>query len=257
LSGEVKKARETVSRAIQLVIITGGALAALAIYSTAVAGLSYMKLNQFIEFLNKASSKGLSPVVIILHHFLGVLLDPIVIFAMINDGVLGGLAYVLAASRTLYAMAEDGQLPSALSLINSKGNPVISVLISALALDAIALVMTYVVGPFAAFLILGFLSMLANLIIHLSANLALLRAATMKVRAILYGVDTRRYLDKVISIIATAITIFTVTESIAGINLLELTPYFVVMIAVIAYLIINRFSSSFHGRFNTVNKIVK
>jgi amino acid permease len=176
---------------------------------------------------------------------------------MINDGVLGGLAYVLAASRTLYAMAEDGQLPSALSLINSKGNPVISVLISALALDAIALVMTYVVGPFAAFLILGFLSMLANLIIHLSANLALLRAATMKVRAILYGVDTRRYLDKVISIIATAITIFTVTESIAGINLLELTPYFVVMIAVIAYLIINRFSSSFHGRFNTVNKIVK
>jgi amino acid transporter len=174
---------------------------------------------------------------------------------MINDGVLGGLAYVLAASRTLYAMAEDGQLPSALSLVNSKGNPVISALISALVLDAITLIITYVVGPFVAFLILGFLSMLANLIVHLSANLALLRAATMKVRAILYGVDTRRYLDKIISVIATVITLFTAAESIVGINPLELIPYFVLMIAIVTYLIINKYSSSFHGHFNTVNRV--
>ncbi|MGC8544112.1 MAG: APC family permease, partial [Vulcanisaeta sp.] len=187
LSGEVKKARETVSRAVELVIITGGALAALAIYATAVAGLSYMNIHEFIDFLGRATEKGLSPVVIILHHFLGILLDPIVIFAMINDGVLGGLAYVLAASRTLYAMADDDQLPSSFSLVNSKGNPVISVLISALALDVIALVTTYLIGPFNAFLLLGFLSMLANLVVHLSANLALFRAATRRIKAILYG----------------------------------------------------------------------
>ncbi|WP_446753005.1 APC family permease [Vulcanisaeta sp. JCM 16161] len=236
LSGEVKRARETVSRAVEAVIITGGALAALAIYSTAVAGLSYMNIHDFIKFLNEATGRGLSPVVIVLHHFLGVLLDPIVIFTMINDGVLGALAYVLASSRTLYAMADDGQLPSALSLVNSKGNPVISVLISALALDAIALVTTYLLGPFNAFLLLGFLSMLANLIVHLSANFALLRAATMKVKAVLYGVDTMRSLDKAVSVAAALITIFTVTESVLGINIVELIPYFILLAIVIVYL---------------------
>lgn len=237
LSGEVKRARETVSRAVEAVIITGGALAALAIYSTAVAGLSYMNTHEFIRFLNEATGRGgLSPVVIILHHFLGVLLDPIVIFAMINDGVLGALAYVLASSRTLYAMADDGQLPGLLSLVNSKGNPVISVLISALALDAIALVTTYLLGPFNAFLLLGFLSMLANLIVHLSANFALLRAATMKIKAVLYGVDTIRWLDKVVSVVAALITIFTAVESVLGINIVELTPYFIVLAIIAAYL---------------------
>ncbi|GAB6945143.1 APC family permease [Vulcanisaeta sp. JCM 14467] len=238
LSGEVKRAREIVSRAVQAVIITGGALAALAIYSTAVAGLSYMNIHEFINFLSKATSRGLSPVIIILHHFLGVLLDPIVIFAMINDGVLGSLAYVLAASRTLYAMADDGQLPSILSLINSKGNPVISVLISALALDALAITTTYLLGPFNAFLLLGFLSMLANLIVHLSANFALFRAATRKIKAVLYGVDTMRGLDKAVSITAALITIFTAVESVLGVNLVELTPYFVVLAMVVIYLMV-------------------
>lgn len=238
LSGEVKRARETISRAVEAVIITGGALAALAIYSTAVAGLSYMNIHEFIRFLNEATGKGLSPVVIVLHHFLGVLLDPIVIFAMFNDGVLGALAYVLASSRTLYAMADDGQLPGLLSLVNSKGNPVISVLISALALDAIALVITYLLGPFNAFLLLGFLSMLANLIVHLSANFALLRAATMRIKAVLYGVDTIRWLDKVVSVAAALITIFTATESVLGINIIELTPYFVVLAIAVVYLVI-------------------
>lgn len=213
LSGEVRKARETISRAVEAVIITGGALAALAIYSTAVASLSFMNIHELVSFLSEAAGKGLSPVIIILHHFLGMLLDPIVIFAMINDGVLGSLAYVLASSRTLYAMASDGQLPNALSLVNSKGNPVISVLISALTLDAIALVTTYLLGPFNAFLLLGFLSMLANLIVHLSSNLALFRAATIKMKAVLYGVDTMRSLDKAVAIAAALITIFTAIES--------------------------------------------
>ncbi|WP_054857374.1 hypothetical protein [Vulcanisaeta sp. JCM 16159] len=57
LSGEVKRARETISRAVETVIITGGALAALAIYSTAVAGLSYMNIHEFIRFLNEATGK--------------------------------------------------------------------------------------------------------------------------------------------------------------------------------------------------------
>ena len=241
LSGEVKRAREIVSRAVQAVIITGGALAALAIYSTAVAGLSYMNIHEFINFLSEATNKGLSPVVIILHHFLGVLLDPIVIFAMINDGVLGSLAYVLAASRTLYAMADDGQLPSALSLINSKGNPVISVLISALALDVLAITTTYLLGPFNAFLLLGFLSMLANLIVHLSANFALFRAATRRIKAVLYGVDTMRGLDKAVSITAALITIFTAVESVLGVNLVELTPYFVILAMVVIYLMVRSF----------------
>lgn len=239
LSGEVKRARETVSRAVETVIITGGALAALAVYSTAVAGLSYMNIHEFIRFLNEATGKGLSPIVIVLHHFLGVLLDPIVIFAMINDGILGALAYVLAASRTLYAMADDKQLPNALSLVNSRGNPVISVLISALALDIIALITTYLLGPFNAFLLLGFLSMLANLIVHLSANFALLRAATMKIKAVLYGVDTMRGgLDKAVSVVAALITIFTATESMLGVKIAELIPYFVTLAIITAYLVI-------------------
>lgn len=241
LSGEVRRAREVISRAIQAVIIAGGVLAALAIYSTAVAGLSYMDIHEFINFLSEATSKGLSPVVIILHHFLGVLLDPIVIFTMINDGVLGGLAYVLASSRTLYAMASDGQLPSVLSLINSRGNPVISVLISALALDAVALTATCLLGPFNAFLVLGFLSMLANLITHLSANLALFRAATRKIKAVLYGVDTMRGLDKAVAVAAAFITTFTAAESILGVNLAELMPYFVTLAVAAAYLAVRQF----------------
>ncbi|MGC8606416.1 MAG: APC family permease [Vulcanisaeta sp.] len=238
LSGEVKKARETISRAVETVIITGGALATLAIYSTAVAGLSYMNIHEFMKFLNEAASKGLSPVVIVLHHFLGILLDPIIIFVMINDGVLGGLAYVLAASRTLYAMAYDKQLPIVLSLVNSKGNPTISVLISALSLDSIALITTYLIGPFNAFLLLGFLSMLANLIVHLSSNLALFRAATMKMKAVLYGVDTMRGLDKAVSIAAVLITIFTAIESTLGINPVKLMPYFISLAIIILYLVI-------------------
>lgn len=238
LSGEVRKARETISRAVEAVIITGGALAALAIYSTAVASLSFMNIHELVSFLSEAAGKGLSPVIIILHHFLGMLLDPIVIFAMINDGVLGSLAYVLASSRTLYAMASDGQLPNALSLVNSKGNPVISVLISALTLDAIALVTTYLLGPFNAFLLLGFLSMLANLIVHLSSNLALFRAATIKMKAVLYGVDTMRSLDKAVAIAAALITIFTAIESTLGINLVKLMPYFISLVIITLYLVI-------------------
>nr|KJR71996.1 MAG: amino acid permease [Vulcanisaeta sp. AZ3] len=245
LSGEVKRAREVVSRAVQAVIITGGALAALMVYATAVGGLSYMNLHDFLLFLNETASRGLSPVVIILHHFLGVLLDPIVIFAMINDGILGGLAYVLASSRTLYAMADDDALPSQLSLVNSKGNPVISVLISALALDVIALVGTYVFSPFTAFLIFGFMSMLANLIVHLSANMSLFRATMIKIKAVLYGVDTRRHIDRVIAIVASIITIFTAAESIIGamngMGLIELTIYLIATLVIALYLVIRRF----------------
>ncbi|WP_238375091.1 APC family permease [Vulcanisaeta thermophila] len=240
LSGEVKRARETISRAVQSVIIAGGALAALAVYSTMIAGLSYMGLDKLTVFLNTVTSEGLSPVVVILHHYLGVLLDPIVVFTMINDGVLGALAYVLAVSRTLYAMAEDNLMPRYFSLTNSKGNPVIAVLVSAISMDALALAFTYALGPYYAFLVLGFLSMIGNLITHLTANLALLRAATKKLKAVLYGVDTMRNLEIALALIATAITIFITMESASGISVRELIPYGAVILLVITHIIITR-----------------
>jgi len=95
---------------------------------------------------------------------------------MLSDGVLGTLAFSIAASRTIYAMSVDGYLPSIFSQLNNKGNPIFSViLVSGITLGISVMLTNIFHGPLHAFLVLGALSTMAGLVVHLVSNFALAR----------------------------------------------------------------------------------
>ncbi len=203
LSGEAKNPKSTIPRAVIAVILTGGLLAAFDVYAFANAGMVL-----FHDNINQIISTP-SPVLYVLRHYMGIYLDPVLIFAMLSDGVLGTLAFSLAASRTIYAMSIDGHLPRALSQVNPKGNPVLAVLLSSISMLALSVLLSnYFHGPLRAFLVLGALSTMAGIVVHLVSNIALIRI----------GIEKRIRKWIAISTIASGITIYSIISAFTKIS---------------------------------------
>ncbi|MEM3912102.1 MAG: APC family permease [Saccharolobus sp.] len=151
---------KTIGKVAIAVLIFGGLLATFFFYSLGAIGfsgnLTYYLLLKF-----------------------GIIGSLIISFIAINDGVLGGLAYMLADSRTIKAMAEDKVFPNFLA----KGEKPLYAEILVLIIFTLALtLMTYFLGLYLTFTILGAIAGLNNLFVHISANSSLVRIASKRVK---------------------------------------------------------------------------
>lgn len=186
-----EEARSTeIGKAAIYVLLLGGALASLFFYSLGslnfTGNLPYYLLSRF--------------------GIVGLLIPS---FISLNDGVLGGMTYVLANSRTIKAMAEDKVLPYFLSKIKL-GKPLFSELfISSIFILSLTLI-TYYVGLFNAFTFLGALAGLNNLFIHISASMSLVRVASKRSRKHLHEI--------IIGLFATAFSLFVFFYSLPTFN---------------------------------------
>jgi hypothetical protein len=134
-----------------------------------------------------------------------------VLLALINDGVLGVLAYNLASSRVLYAMSIDGWLPKPLSYINvNTNNPTLAALVSSVGIILVSVSASSLLSPLMAFLVLGALSTMAGLIVHVVSDVSLLRISARRVK---------RYLGQIIlASSALALAAYSITSTVVSIN---------------------------------------
>ena len=179
LAGEAVK-KEDVGRAAIFVVILGGLLAAGVVYSMIDAGLYTGKISYILS--------ARVPVLDFMRLYYRDLAFIPLLFAAFNDGVLAPLSFMAATSRTIYAMARNGMLPRHLGDLRNS-HPFNAVLATIL-LYAIVVVPVLVVAmrPFTFFLIYGALAGMANLFVHISANVAyLVEEARALRRAMIYG----------------------------------------------------------------------
>jgi amino acid transporter len=191
LGGDAKDSK-AIGRAAITVVIFGGLLATLFFYSL---GSLHFTGNLIIYLVT---------------HFgiLGIIIVPII---ALSDGILGGIAYILANSRTFGAMSEDGRFPKIFSK-KYRGKPVFSELLIAAIFVIVLSIMTHFMGLYATFLALGALAGLMNLIIHSSADFSLIKIATRKARTSIKELTA--------GIVAVTISIFILVDSLPGISLI-------------------------------------
>jgi amino acid transporter len=167
LSGEVKDAHKNVGRAALMVIIIGGSLEALVLYGLVDVGIT---THSFSAMLSSSV-----PVITVMRSFLGDYSIPLFLFAGVNDGILGSLAFLTAASRNIYAMSSDRVISPFFSKISTRSNtPIIAVLAVILISTVIFVPAVLTVNVFVLFLFLGSIAGLANLAVHLTSNFSLL-----------------------------------------------------------------------------------
>jgi len=131
-------------------------------------------------------------------------------FIAINDGTLGGMAYLLSSSRTIKAMAEDRFFPYFLSKETKNGKPLFSELFTSAIFMTVLSLSAYFVGIFNTFIIFGALAGLNNIFIHVSANVSLIRIASKRIR--------KHYYEIIIAVIATIISFATFFYSLPSFN---------------------------------------
>ncbi len=185
LSGEAKMASRTVPKAIVAVILTGGLLAMFDLLAFNSAGLalfeSYGRFEALIKSMISMSTFN-SPILYLLHKYFGIFIDVPVLVALVNDGVLGVLAYNLASSRVLFAMSMDGWMPKPLSYINvNTNNPILAALVSSIGIIAVSLIASSLLSPLMAFLVLGGLSTMAGLLVHVVSDVSLMRLSVKRI----------------------------------------------------------------------------
>jgi amino acid transporter len=208
VSGEVRNPRRNVPLAVIAVILMGGGLAALDVYAIA---------DHFI-YLGGAGGSILD----LMALRFGLLTISFVLFAAINDGVLATLAFMIAASRTLYAMSFHGLIPRKLSEVKGRSGPLYASL-ATIALYALTLYSSYLaLGLAAAFATLALISMLANSVVHVSANFSLLRISWKRA--------SKRRLELLLSAAATALTIYLLLQSLGGIPLPVVTGFMALLV---------------------------
>ena len=195
VSGEVRNPRRNVPLAIVTVILMGGLLAAFDVYAIA----AYL--------LGLSGFQG-SLLDLIARRF-GLITLAFVLFAAANDGVLATLAFMIAASRTLYAMSYHGLLPQKLSEVRGRAGPLYASL-AVIALYALVLYASCLTANLqAAFAAIGFLAMLANSVVHISSNFSLFKIALKRI--------TKRKMEVALSLAATALTLYLFVQSLSDI----------------------------------------
>ncbi|WP_298276217.1 APC family permease [Ferroplasma sp.] len=173
VSGEVQNAKKNVGKAAIMVIVIGGLLESLVLYSLVDYGLA---THSFSTLLTTNI-----PVITIMYQIVGPYALPLLLFAAINDGILGSLAFFTAFSRNLYAMSDRGIIHKKISELNVRtGTPVIAGLITLIAALIILVPTLTFVNSFIIFLALGSIAGLGNLIVHLTANFSLFKVNLVK-----------------------------------------------------------------------------
>ncbi len=177
LGGEAKN--KDIGKASILVLLVGGALATLFFYSLGAINFA----GNLVEFL--LSSFGVIGLIVMA-------------FISLNDGILGGVSYILANSRTLRAMAEDGVFPRVLAK-EVKGRPLVAELFISAAFISVLTLMAKYFGIYNTFVTLGALAGLSNIFIHSSADLSLVRLASKRV--------AKHLVEVTVGVIATLISL--------------------------------------------------
>ncbi len=169
VSGEVKNAEKSVGKAAVMVIIIGGLLEAFVLYGIVDAGI-------YTGTLSSLTSSTI-PIISIMKKYLGPYSIYLLLFAGINDGILGSLAFFTASTRNVYAMSKRNLLPSFVKTLYKKtGTPVMAGIITLVIAGFVLFPSIGFLGAFATFLGLATLAGLGNLAIHLAANFSMLQS---------------------------------------------------------------------------------
>jgi amino acid transporter len=153
IAGDVENASKVVGKIMVMVILIGGTLASFDLYSLYASGLT---LTQALR-----ASLGLS-------------VYPVVIFTAVNDGILGGLAYMQSTSSLLRTMSSTGTAPAFMS--KAMGRFSASDLVAAILFAALAFALLLAFrSAYGAFVATGFLGTVSNLFINVAAGGSLLR----------------------------------------------------------------------------------
>ncbi|MEM0067959.1 MAG: APC family permease [Saccharolobus sp.] len=171
ISGEAKDARRTVSRAIITVILLGGLLAAFDVYAIGDHLLFFHIPIQSVDILSLIKNR------------LGLVTFIFVIFAALNDGILGSLSFLTATSRTIFAMAATGFLPKIFSKFENYRGPINAIFLSVAFYFITTIIGLYfITNPFIAFGFMGSVALLASLFVHIASNFSLVRISIRKIR---------------------------------------------------------------------------
>lgn len=160
-AGEIKDSKRNVGKITVAVILTGGLISTLFFYA-----LTPFSPPSLVEFLGSD---------LIPYFWVFVLLLSVV------DGILGGLAYMLATSRVLYIMSKDGHFHPFLAKV-FQGRPLAAEVLSVVAFWAVLLLGIRHLGVYLTFSSLAAVAGLTNLFIHFSSNFSLVRLASKRLR---------------------------------------------------------------------------
>ncbi len=172
LSGEVKNPKKTVPLAVIIVILLGGLLAAFDVYAIGDHLLYYHISPSSTDLLSLIESR------------FGIITLAFVIFAATNDGILATLSFMLATSRTAYAMSTNGFLPKIFSRFESERGPLFASAL-AIVLYLITIISSlYLTGvnPYLAFEEVGEIAVLSTLLVHIAANFSLFKISLKRMR---------------------------------------------------------------------------
>lgn len=237
ISGEVKNPEKVVGKAAISVIMTGGILSALFIYGI-------INLLSFKGLPLPIPGSGLPILSIIGNDFgnLGKYFIVAMAIGAINDGILAILSFASAASRTIFRMGFDHTLPSIFAY-KRRDQPLISNLAVSGCMIVIPTIMIFYFKPEVAFVILGTISVLGGLLIHITADFSLLRVGVRRARRFLIRGVTGFYnkllvfKEIVLALIAAVMTVAELLYSAYSTNIIYSTIF--LMWIVIGYLLID------------------
>jgi amino acid transporter len=198
LSGEVKDPKRTVPLAIVIVILLGGLLAAFDVYAIGDHLLYYHISPTSTDLLSLIESR------------FGIITFAFVIFAAANDGILATLSFMLATSRTAYAMSTHGFLPSIFSKFESERGPIFASLLT-IVLYLITIVSSlYLAGlrPYLAFEEVAEIAVLSNLLVHIAADSSLFKISLKRFN--------KRLVEISLALAAIGITAWNMIETISS-----------------------------------------
>ncbi len=190
LSSDIKDSTRTIGKASVSVLLVGGFIAAFFFYS--LGAISFT--GNVIELM--AVKFGIIGAILI-----G--------FIALNDGTLGGMAYMIANSRTFSAMSSDKKFPTIFS-ININDKPILSEIFIVLVFIIVIVSVTKFIGLYAAFIALGALAGLTNLVVHISAGISLVRISIKKLH--------KRIMEFGVGFLASFISFIVLIFSLPGID---------------------------------------
>ncbi|QGA67981.1 APC family permease [Sulfolobus sp. E11-6] len=202
VSGEAKDAKKTISRAIITVILLGGLLAAFDIYA----------IGDHLLFYKISASRA--DILHLIENRFGLITFIFVLFAAINDGILGSLGFIIATSRTIFAMSYTNLLPKVFSKFESYKGPTNAVILSVILYFMTSLFGLYFINnPFVAFGVLGTIALFSSLFVHVAANFSLIKISIKKFR--------KRLFQIIIGIAAVIFSVFELVNSISSASPIE------------------------------------